>query len=145
MCIRDSALDASDSIDFAYEKYGKSSNIHFIQADIRRLPFRKTFFDYIFSDQVLHHTKNTATSFKYLTKFLAKSGFISIYVYNKKAPVREYVDDYIRKNTVKMSVRECMEFSKDMAYLGRALSKLKKKITIPVSYTHLTLPTNREV
>ena len=46
------ALDASDSIDFAYKKYGTSSNIHFIQADIRQLPFRKTFFDYIFSDQV---------------------------------------------------------------------------------------------
>ena len=95
------ALDASDSIDFAYKKYGKSSNIHFIQADIRQLPFKKSFFDYIFSDQVLHHTKNTSTSFKYLTKFLQKDGHISIYVYNKKAPVRE------------------------------ALSKLKKKITIP--------------
>ena len=30
-----------------------------------------------------------------------------------------------------MSVRECMEFSKDMTYLGRALSRLRKKITIP--------------
>ena len=125
------ALDASDSIDFAYKNYGSRSNIHFIQADIRQLPFKKSFFDYIFSDQVLHHTKNTATSFKYLTKFLVKSGFISIYVYNKKAPIREYVDDYVRKKTVKMSVVECTEFSKDMAYLGKALSKLKKKITIP--------------
>ena len=70
-------------------------------------------------------------SFKYLTKFLVKSGFISIYVYNKKAPNRENVDDYVRKKTVKMSVAECTEFSKDMAYLGKALSKLKKKITIP--------------
>ena len=26
-------------------------------------------------------------------------GHISIYVYNKKAPVREYVDDYIRNKT----------------------------------------------
>ena len=125
------ALDASDSIDIAYKKCGGIPNIHFIQADIRQLPFKKSFFDFIFSDQVLHHTKNTATSFKYLTKFLVKSGFISIYVYNKKAPIREYVDDYVRKKTVKMSVAECTEFSKDMAYLGKALSKLKKKITIP--------------
>jgi len=102
------ALDASDSIDFAYKKYGKSHNIHFIQADIRQLPFKKSFFDYIFSDQVLHHTKNTSTSFKYLTKFLDTGGHISIYVYNKKAPVREYVDDYIRKNTIKMSVDESL-------------------------------------
>ncbi len=124
------ALDASDSIDYAYKKYGNIKNIHFIQADIRQLPFKKSFFDYIFSDQVLHHTKNTATSFRYLTKFLAKAGLISIYVYNKKAPIREYVDDFIRKKTVKMSVEECTEFSKDMALLGKSLSKLKKKITV---------------
>ncbi|RDJ32152.1 MAG: methyltransferase domain-containing protein [Crenarchaeota archaeon] len=125
------ALDASESIDFAYKKYGNIKNIHFLQADLRQLPFAKKFFDYVYSDQVLHHTKNTATSFKYLTKFLQKDGHISIYVYNKKAPVREYVDDFIRKKTVKMSISECVEFSKDMAVLGKSLSKLKKKITIP--------------
>jgi len=125
------ALDASQSINFAYKKYGHKKNIHFLQADLRQLPFKKNFFDYIYSDQVLHHTKNTRTSFNYLTKFLTNSGFISIYVYNKKAPVREYVDDFIRKKTTSMSVEQCTEFSKDMAYLGRSLTKLKKKITIP--------------
>ncbi len=125
------ALDASDSVDFAYEKYGSLPNVHFLQADLRQLPFKRNFFDYIYSDQVLHHTKNTGTSFKYLTKFLITSGHISIYVYNKKAPVREYVDDFIRKKTVKMSVAECTEFSKQMANLGKSLAKLNKKIKIP--------------
>ena len=125
------ALDASQSVDFAYKKYGNLPNVHFLQADLRQLPFRKRFFDFIYSDQVLHHTKNTGTSFKYLTKFLTDSGFISIYVYKKKAPIREYVDDYIRKITINMSVNECMDFSKDMTYLGKSLAGLKKKITIP--------------
>jgi ubiquinone/menaquinone biosynthesis C-methylase UbiE/uncharacterized protein YbaR (Trm112 family) len=125
------AIDASESIDFAFKKYGKKSNLHFLQADLRRLPFKKSFFDYILSDQVLHHTKNTKTSFKYLTKFLKKDGVISIYVYNKKAPVREFSDDHIRETTVNMSFADCMKFSKDMAVLGKSLSKLNKKITIP--------------
>ncbi|HEV2193276.1 MAG TPA: class I SAM-dependent methyltransferase [Nitrosopumilaceae archaeon] len=125
------ALDASESIDFAYKKYGHIENVHFLQADLRKLPFRKNFFDYIYSDQVLHHTKNTETSFKYLTKFLQKNGLISIYVYNKKAPIREFADDYIRTKTTKMSEAECVEFSKDMTILGKSLSRLKKKITIP--------------
>jgi len=125
------AIDASDSIDFAYKKYGKIPNIHFLQADLRRLPFKKGFFDFICSDQVLHHTKNTETSFKYLTKYLAKNGMISIYVYNKKVPMREFADDFIRERTTKMSKRECVEFSKDMTYLGKSLSQLKKKIQIP--------------
>ena len=29
------AIDASESIDFAYKRYGNTSNIHFLQADIR--------------------------------------------------------------------------------------------------------------
>ena len=55
---------------------------------------------------------------------------ISIYVYNKKAPMREFADDYIREHTTKMSPKECVEFSKDMTYLGKDLSELKKKIRI---------------
>jgi len=124
------AIDASDSIDFAYKKYGNTKNIHFIQADLRNLPFKKNMFNFICSDQVLHHTKNTETSFKYLTKFLQKSGYISIYVYNKKGPMREFADDYIRSFAVNMTEKECMEFSKDMANLGKVLSKINKKIKI---------------
>lgn len=125
------AIDASQSIEFAYKKYGNTPNIHFLQADIRKLPFKKNFFDFICSDQVLHHTKDTESSFKILTKHLIKKGFISIYVYKKKAPIREFADDYIRQYTVKMSEKDCLEFSKDMAILGKTLSQLKKKITIP--------------
>jgi len=106
-------------------------NIHFIQADIRQLPFKKNFFDFICSDQVLHHTKNTRTSFLKLTKLLVKGGLISIYVYNKKSPMREYADDFIREKTVNMKQKECIEFSKDMTNLGKSLSRLKKKIIIP--------------
>ncbi len=124
------AIDASESIDFAYKKYGNTHNIHFIQTDLRKLPFKSQFFDFICSDQVLHHTKNTETSFKYLTKFLKKNAVISIYVYSKKAPMREYADDYIRQHTTKMSPQECIEFSKDMTYLGKSFSELKKKIHI---------------
>ena len=124
------AIDASDSIEFAYKKYGNTKNIHFIQTDLRQLPFKNKSFDFICSDQVLHHTKDTETSFKYLTKFLKKNAVISIYVYSKKAPMREYADDYIRQYTTKMSPQECVEFSKDMTDLGKSLSNLKKKITI---------------
>ena len=124
------AIDASESIEFAYKKYGKNKNIHFLQADIRNLPFKKKFFDFICSDQVLHHTKDTKTSFQKLTKHLKKNGVISIYVYNIKGPMREFADDYIRSHTVKMTEKECMEFSKQMAEIGKSLSTLKKKIKI---------------
>jgi SAM-dependent methyltransferase len=125
------AIDASESVVFAYKKYGKTSNIHFLQADIQKLPFKKGFFDFICSDQVLHHTKDTRSSFKILTKLLAKKGLISIYVYKIKGPAREFADNFIRESTVKMTEQQCIDFSKDMALLGKNLSKIKKTITIP--------------
>ena len=125
------AIDASESVIFAYKKYGYLPNIHFLQADIRKLPFKKNFFDFICSDQVLHHTKDTESSFKILTKFLAKNGIISIYVYKIKGPMREFADNFIRESTTKMTEKQCIKFSKDMAMLGKNLSKIKKTVTIP--------------
>jgi len=125
------AIDASESVDFAYEKFGGALNIHFLQADLRQLPFKEGFFKYINSDQVLHHTKNTETSFKYLIKFLKKGGFISFYVYKKKGPMREFADDFIRSKTVDMSTDECIKVCKEMTLLGKSLAELKKKIKIP--------------
>jgi len=125
------AIDASESVLFANKKYGKITNIHFLQADIRQLPFKKNFFSFICSDQVLHHTKNTKTSFINLTKHLKKNGLISIYIYKKKGPIREFSDDHIRDIMINKSEKDCLKFSKSMAILGRSLSKLNKKITIP--------------
>ena len=125
------AIDISDGIEFAYRKYGAVKNIHFLQADLQKMPFKKRFFDFIFSDQVLHHTNNTQKSFKILTKYLQKKGIISIYIYKKKGPIREFTDDYIRKSSTKMTEKECVELSKELSYLGENLAKIKKKIKIP--------------
>ena len=65
-----------------------------------------------------------------LSKLLAKKGIISIYVYRKKGPLREFADDHIRESTIKMTEKQCMGFSKNMAQLGKSLSEIKKKITI---------------
>ena len=60
-----------------------------------------------------------------------KNGKISVYVYKIKGPMREFADNFIRKSTVKMTEKQCIEFSKEMAILGKNLSKIKKTITIP--------------
>ena len=105
------AVDGSKSITFAYKKYGSAPNIHFLNADIRMLPFKKSFFDFICSDQVLHHTKDTESSFKMPTKLLVKDGVVSIYVYKIKGPMREFADDFIRKHIVNMTGKQCIKFS----------------------------------
>lgn len=125
------AIDMSESIEFAYKKYGKLENVHFLQADIQKMPFKRKFFDFILSDQVLHHTNNTKKSFKILTKYLEKKGIISIYIYKKKGPIREFTDDYIRETSTNMTEQKCIELSKELANLGKNLSNIKAKIKIP--------------
>jgi len=124
------AIDASSSVDYAFDKFGKDNNIHFIQADLRQLPFGKNMFDYINSDQVLHHTIDAQSSFKYLIQYLKKSGYISFYVYKKKGPIREFSDGFIRNHTVKMDVKHCLDICRQITFFAKSLSNIKAKIKI---------------
>ncbi len=46
----------------------KDKKVKFIQADIQNLPFKNNFFDYIYSEGVLHHTENPKKAFKELAR-----------------------------------------------------------------------------
>jgi len=124
-------VDLSEAVDAAYVNTRKYSNIHIIQADLMKLPFRKRIFDFIFSEGVLHHTFDTEKAFQTLLKFLAPEGEIAIYIYIKKGPIREFCDDYMRQFTTKLSDKECWEFSRKMTQLGKALSDLRIEFEIP--------------
>ena len=132
-------IDISRSVDAAYAHTRHLPNAHIIQADLTRLPFPRRFFDFVVSDQVLHHTPDTAASFKYLTGFLEHGGQIAIYVYKKKGPVREFCDDYIRSHTTKLEAGECYEFARAVTRLGKALSDQKTEITVPEDIPYLQI------
>jgi SAM-dependent methyltransferase len=124
-------IDISRSVEAAHQHLRHLPNAHLIQADLTHLPFPKKFFDFIASDQVLHHTPNTEASFKYLVEHLAPGGQIAIYVYKKKGPVREFCDDYLRSYTTKLNAEECYQFSKAITSFGKSLSDQKVEITVP--------------
>ena len=124
-------IDISESIDIAYEYYGSNPNVHLIQADLTKLPFRNNFFDFISCDQVIHHTTNPEKSFKYLVKLLKIGGEICIYTYKKKAPIREFCDDYIREYSTNLSVEDCLKLSEAITKFGKSLSDLNIMVEVP--------------
>lgn len=124
-------VDLSRAIDSAYRHLKDYSNAHLINADLTQLPFPAEFFDFIACDQVLHHTRNTEESFHRLVKHLAPGGELSIYVYRKKAPIREFADDYLREVAAKMTEEQIWELSEQLTELGRILSELKAQVTVP--------------
>jgi arsenite methyltransferase len=125
-------IDISTSVDVAAERFKENSiSGEFIQADLSNLPFSKPTFDLIFSEGVLHHTDSTERSIKRLSKLILPGGRFMFYVYRKKAPVREYADDYIRNYLKSLDDKDAWNALKPLTKLGRALGELKTIVKIP--------------
>lgn len=88
-------------------------------------------FDYIYCQEVLHHTGDAVASFKNLVDILDDGGEIAIYVYKKKAPIREFVDDYIRDQIKELPYDKAIEVCKGITEIGRELSKIDQTIVVP--------------
>lgn len=88
-------------------------------------------FDYIYCQEVLHHTGDAEKGFHNLANLLRSGGELAIYVYKIKAPVREFVDDYIRDQISTMPYDQAREVSEAITVVGKALAELGQKITVP--------------
>ena len=82
--------------------------------------------DIIFSEGVLHHTDNTCDALCYLSRKLKDNGLFMFYVYKKKAPIREYSDDFIREAIQEMSDDDANKALMPLTKLGKVLGDLKK-------------------
>lgn len=88
-------------------------------------------FDFIYCQEVLHHTGDARKGFDNLVKILESDGEIAIYVYKQKAPTREFVDDYIREKLNGMDYEQAMVQCRQITELGKALSDQNIKLQIP--------------
>lgn len=88
-------------------------------------------FDFIYCQEVLHHTADPKAAFLNLSGQLAPGGEIAIYVYKQKAPIREYADDYVRNQISGLPYEQAMTAMRELTELGRVLSGLDTKVTVP--------------
>lgn len=88
-------------------------------------------FDFIYCQEVLHHTADPRRAFLNLCERLSADGEIAIYVYKIKAPLREYADDYVRERLSALPYGEAMVAMRQVTELGRALSALGTQVTVP--------------
>jgi SAM-dependent methyltransferase len=88
-------------------------------------------FDFVYCQEVLHHTAAPQQAFDNLAGLLAPGGELAIYVYKRKAPVREFTDDHVRDAIAPLPYEEAMEECRGIAEIGRALSALDAKVTVP--------------
>lgn len=109
----------------------KFSNVKIFEANLRENLSSIGSFDYIYCQEVLHHTGDAYASFKNLTEILERNGEIAIYVYKKKAPVREYVDDFIREKIKQLPYEEALDVCRGFTDIGKELSSIDQTITVP--------------
>ena len=108
-------VDISNSVDVAKERFReKQIPGQFIQSDLNSVPLEDGSIDLIFSESVLHHTDSVEAAIFNLSKLLKKGGKFMFYVYIKKAPIREYTDDFIREYISEMDNAESWEALKPL-------------------------------
>lgn len=119
------------SYEVAKENLKGSQNIAIYQKDLLDNLTDLGTFDFIYCQEVLHHTKNPLLGFQNLCDILAPDGEIAIYVYKKKAPAREFVDETIREKIFDKEYSEALLECRNITALGKTLSDLNIKIDVP--------------
>jgi SAM-dependent methyltransferase len=109
------------------------SNVTVLEGDLTNAASLKSIPqpDFIYCQEVLHHTSDPAGSFANLAELLASGGEIAIYVYKLKAPIREFTDDFVRSLITGLSHDEAMEITNEFAEFGRVLSELNVPVDVP--------------
>lgn len=89
-------------------------------------------FDFVYCQEVLHHTAAPEKAFKNLVEnSLNDFGTIAIYVYKRKAPAREFVDDFLREKLKERSYEDAMTTCRQITELGRSLHESEHLVTVP--------------
>lgn len=107
------------------------TNVAFYQKDLLADLSDLGHFDFIYSQEVLHHTADPAGAFANLCGLLTSEGEIAIYVYKQKAPVREFVDDFVRARIGQLGYDEAMQVANQITELGRMLSEQSVTVRVP--------------
>jgi len=117
--------------DIARRNLASARNVRFETRDLLADLSDLGRFDFIYSQEVLHHTADPARAFANLCGLLAPGGEIAIYVYRLKAPVREFVDDYVRDRIADLSYEDAAAHCREITELGRVLAESGVRTTVP--------------
>ncbi len=136
--------DISTAVDLARERITPlAPDALFLQADIMALPMVDRSFDIVMSEGVLHHTPSTRDAVSATARLVKSGGLFAIYVYKKKAPVREFTDDYLRDRLADMPPKEAWDRLMPLTKLGKTLGDLDVEIDIEEDIDLLGIPKGR--
>jgi SAM-dependent methyltransferase len=142
--VRYLGADISDAVDVASARFAERGlPAAFIQADLNHVPIKEGSVHFALAEGTLHHTDSTETAFHNVARLLAPGGRFAFYIYRRKAPVREFTDDYIRDRLQDMTPDEAWATMMPLTKLGRALGELQVTVDVPEDIDLLGIPAGR--
>jgi arsenite methyltransferase len=137
-------IDISDAVDVAAERLRERGLPGaFIQADFTDLPLADGIATFVLAEGTLHHTDDTRYAFHQVARLVAPGGRFGFYVYRRKAPIREFTDDYIRERLQEMTPEQAWDAMKPLTRLGIALGELGAEVDVPEDIELLGIPAGR--
>lgn len=106
-------IDLSAAVETAFAATRELQNAHIIQADIYRLPFKRSF-DYAYSVGVLHHLPDPEGGFRALASKVKAGGHLSAWVYGAENNewITRFVDPLRERITSRINHRALLHLSK---------------------------------
>ena len=125
-------IAGSNDAEKLFEEVRQDPRFSFVQADVLKIPFADQTFDVVWSEGVLHHTPSTYHALESCVRVLKSDGVILFYVYRKKAPLREFADDYIRNAIAELPPDQAWAALEPLTHLAKAFSDIKARVEIPI-------------
>ena len=122
-------VDLSD-VEVAKRNTAEFRNVSYAQANMLEPLNHLGRFDFIYCQEVLHHTGDAARAFRNMAAILSPGGKLAIYVYRKKAPAREFMDDHVRGMIAGMPYEEAMAVCRQITELGRRLAAVGGELEV---------------
>lgn len=126
--------DHTTAVDKAAKLCRHLPNVRFVQADLKQLPFEPDSFDFVFSIGVMHHDVDTRRVFDSVAKMVRPGGRYAVWLYRKNQPWQEWLNDFLRTRTTRMSAHRLERFCRVGAFLG-AVPVLNRTLNKVVNFS----------
>lgn len=110
--------DHTRSVDKAGRLCGHLPNVHFIQADLKHLPFEPATFDVVFSIGVMHHDADTRSVFDAVAKMVKPGGRFAVWLYRRNQWWQEILNSGLRSVTTRLPANVLLPICHVGAILG---------------------------
>jgi SAM-dependent methyltransferase len=90
------AVDLSESIACLIERARSEPQLHVVQGNLLRPPFKDGAFDIVYSHGVLHHTSDTRAAFERVAALVANGGRLSVWLYGKAGRFADFATNPLK-------------------------------------------------